>query len=211
MVFLGERVASPVESLALAGRNKLVISKTQWKSGLCVGSTRTESGPLKERNFMEIGTALSDSKIHFAEPICSVLDKKDRAVWSVSPESTVYEAIERMAENHVGALVVLAAEKLVGIISERDYARKVILKGRQSRETQVHEIMSTEVHCVNLETSIDECMRVMTLRVVRHLPVVVDEQVVGMISLGDLVNWIVNSHEQTIHQLESYIGGTYPG
>jgi CBS domain-containing protein len=160
---------------------------------------------------MQVRDAFSESKIRFDEPVTSLLSQKGRAVWSISPESTVYEAIERMSENNIGALVVLSAEKLVGIISERDYARKVILKGRQSRETRVHEIMSMPVFYVAPETNIDECMRVMTSRLVRHLPVLEGERVVEMISMGDLVNWIINSHEQTIHQLKNYIGGTYPG
>jgi CBS domain-containing protein len=161
---------------------------------------------------MQVRDALSESKIRFDEPISSLLSQKGRTVWSISPEATVYEAIERMSENNIGALVVLnSKEKLVGIISERDYARKVILKGRQSRETCVREIMSMPVFHVAPETTIDGCMRVMTLRLVRHLPVLEDERVVGMISMGDLVKWIINSHEQTIHQLENYIGGTYPG
>jgi len=136
---------------------------------------------------------------------------KDHAVWFISPEATVYEAIERMSEKHIGALVVLSGGELVGILAERDYARKVILKGRQSRETRVREIMSTPVFCVTPETNIDECMRVMTSRLVRHLPVLEGERVVGMISMGDVVKWIVSSHEQTIQQLENYIGGAYPG
>jgi CBS domain-containing protein len=152
-----------------------------------------------------------ESTIHFDEPIAWLLSQKGRAVWSISPESTVYEAIDWMSKANIGALMVLSAEKLVGIISERDYARKVILKGRQSRETRVREIMSMPVFCVAPETSIDECMRVMASRLVRHLPVLEDERVVGMISMGDLVKWIISSHEQTIHQLENYIGGTYPG
>jgi CBS domain-containing protein len=160
---------------------------------------------------MQVRDAFSESKIRFDEPVTSLLSHKGRAVWSISPESTVYEAIERMSENNIGALVVLSAEKLVGIISERDYARKVILKGRHSRETRVREIMSMPVFYVAPETNIDECMRVMASRLVRHLPVLEDERVVGMISMGDLVKWIINSHEQTIHQLENYIGGTYPG
>jgi CBS domain-containing protein len=106
--------------------------------------------------------------------------------------------------------VVVSAQRLDGIISERDYARKVILKGRNSRETRVHEIMSKSVYYVNPETSVDECMRLMTSHHVRHLPVVAGEGVVGMISMGDLLNWIINSHEQTIHHLESYINGAYP-
>jgi CBS domain-containing protein len=152
-----------------------------------------------------------ESKIHFDEPITALLSQKGRAVWSISPEATVYEAIERMSEINIGALVVITAEKLVGIVSERDYARKVILRGRQSREMRVREIMSMPVFYVAPETTIDECMRVMASRLVRHLPVLEDERVVGMISMGDLVKWIISSHEQTIHQLENYIGGTYPG
>jgi len=159
---------------------------------------------------MQVRDAFSESKIHFDEPITSLLSQKGRAVWSISPEATVYEAIERMSELNIGALVVISAEKLVGIISERDYARKVILKGRQSREIRVHEIMSMPVFSVAPETTIDESMRVMASRLVRHLPVLEDERVVGMISMGDLVKWIISSHEQTIHQLENYIGGTYP-
>lgn len=159
---------------------------------------------------MQARHAFPESGIHFGEPVKSLLRQKGRAVWSISPEATVYEAIERMSENHIGALVVLSADRLDGIISERDYARKVILMGRQSRETRVREIMSRSVFYVNPETSIDECMRLMTSRLVRHLPVLEGESVVGMISMGDLVHWIINSHEQTIHQLESYIGGTYP-
>ena len=159
---------------------------------------------------MQVHDAFTESKIRFDEPVKSLLLEKGRAVWSISPEATVYEAIDRMSEIHIGALVVVSAEKLVGIISERDYARKVILKGRQSRETRVREIMSAPVIYVNPETCIDECMRTMTSHLVRHLPVVEGESVVGMISMGDLVSWIINSHEQTIHQLHSYISGTYP-
>lgn len=158
---------------------------------------------------MQVSDA-SESKIHFDEPITSLLIQKGRAVWSISPEATMYEAIERMSEINIGALVVISAEKLVGIVSERDYARRVILKGRQSREIRVREIMSMPVFYVAPETTIDECMRVMASRLVRHLPVLEDERVVGMISMGDLVKWIISSHEQTIHHLESYINGTYP-
>ena len=159
---------------------------------------------------MQVRDTFSESKIRFDEPITSLLSQKGRAVWSISPGATVYEAIERMSEINIGALVVISAEKLVGIISERDYARKVILKGRQSREIRVHEIMSMPVFYVAPETTIDESMRVMASRLVRHLPVLEEERVVGMISMGDLVKWVISSHEQTIHQLENYIGGTYP-
>jgi CBS domain-containing protein len=160
---------------------------------------------------MKSSDAGGESRIHLEEPVKSVLDQTARTVFSISPEANVYEAIERMSEEHIGALVVLSGGRLVGIISERDYARKVILKGRQSREARVSEVMSTPVFRVAPETTIDECLRVMTSRRVRHLPVLEGESVVGVISMGDLVKWIVDAHEQTIHQLESYIGGNYPG
>lgn len=161
---------------------------------------------------MKVSNAVGESKIHLEEPVESLLRQKGSTIFSISPEATVYQAIERMSEKHVGALVVLSGgEELVGIITERDYARKVILKGRQSRETRVSEIMSAPVVYVAPATNIDECMRIMTSRLVRHLPVLEGESVVGMISMSDMVKWIISSHEQTIHQLENYIGGRYPG
>ena len=160
---------------------------------------------------MQAFTLIADSEVHFEEPAALLLPNcQEPAGWSISPEATVYEAIEQMSQNHVGALVVMSAQRLDGIISERDYARKVILKGRNSRETRVHEIMSKSVYYVNPETSIAACMRLMTSHHVRHLPVVAGDGVVGMISMGDLLGWIINSHEQTIHHLENYIKGTYP-
>jgi CBS domain-containing protein len=161
---------------------------------------------------MKVSDAVVESKIHLEEPVKSLLRQEAPTVFSISPEATVYEAIERMSEKHIGALVVLSeGELLVGIITERDYARKVILKGRQSRDTRVSQIMSTPVFHVTPETNIDECMRVMTSRLVRNLPVLEGESVVGMISMGDIVKWSISSNEQTIHQLENYIGGTYHG
>ena len=152
-----------------------------------------------------------EPRIHLEEPVHSVLQQKGRVVWSISPEATVYEAIEQMSERHVGALVVLTARKLAGIVSERDYARKVILKGKHSQETRVREIMSSPVLYVTPEQTIDECMRLMSARRVRHLPVLEGENVVGMLSIGDLVNWIITSQEQTIQHLHRYISGAYPG
>ena len=160
---------------------------------------------------MQSATVSAKSAIEFDEPVRSLLRQKGSAVWSVSPEATVYEAIEQMSEKRIGALAVLMAGKLTGIVTERDYARKVILKGRQSRETKVREIMSSPVLFVTQDHTIDECMRLMTARRIRHLPVLEGENVVGMLSIGDLVGWIINSYEHTIHHLQSYINGSYPG
>jgi CBS domain-containing protein len=145
------------------------------------------------------------------ESVRSLLAQKDNALWTISPEATVYEAIEQMSEKHVGALVVLSAGHLAGIITERDYARKVILKGRQSRETLVREIMSAPVVVVTPDRTIAECMDLVTSRRIRHLPVMEGDRVVGMVSIGDLVNWIITAQEQTIGHLHNYIAGSYPG
>jgi len=139
--------------------------------------------------------------------VSHLLDHKGRDVWSVTPDATVYEAIDQMAQKGVGALLVMEGDRLVGIVSERDYARKVILKGKSSRETPVREIMSYPVICARPELTVEETMALMTDKRVRHLPVVVEERVVGVISIGDVVRGVIDDKEFHIQQLTSYITG----
>jgi CBS domain-containing protein len=134
-----------------------------------------------------------------------LLDRKGQAIFSVSPEAPVLEAIRDMAAHHVGALLVMQGSKLAGIVSERDYARKVILKGRSSADTPVRDIMSSPVITVSLDDSVQRCMELMTERRVRHLPVVEGGNVIGMVSIGDLVKAVIAEQQQHIEQLESYI------
>jgi CBS domain-containing protein len=142
-----------------------------------------------------------------AETVASILKKKGDAIWSVPPTATVYEAIALMAEKSVGALLVVSDGKLVGIISERDYARKVVLQRRSSSDTLVREIMTGTVITVTPDHSVENCMKIITEHRVRHLPVLDGDQLVGVISIGDLVNAIITEQAETIGHLHTYISG----
>jgi CBS domain-containing protein len=146
-----------------------------------------------------------------SEPIRKVLLRKRSELFWLTPEHSVYDAVALMAEKGVGALLIMEAGRLAGFLSERDYARKVVLKGRSSRETPIREIMSKPVFTVSPDHTIDECLRSMTDLRIRHLPVVENDQVVGVVSIGDLVKWLVSVQEERIQHLESYISGAYPG
>ena len=130
---------------------------------------------------------------------------KGKEIWSIAPEEPVLEAIRKMAEKHIGALIVTRGEELLGIVSERDYARKVILMGRSSSETPVSQIMTTPVTTVGSDEPVHRCMEIMTEKRIRHLPVLEKGKVVGIISIGDLVKAVIEEQQQTIDQLERYI------
>jgi CBS domain-containing protein len=145
-----------------------------------------------------------------AGTIHDILHHKGASAWTISPDATVFEAIQLMADKNVGALLVTDKNKLVGIVSERDYTRKVALKGKSSKELKVREIVSERVLHVTPAHSVEDCMRLMTEHRVRHLPVLEGEKIAGVVSIGDLVNWIISAQTTTIHQLQTYISG-YPG
>ena len=137
-----------------------------------------------------------------------ILRHKGKTFWSVTPDTMVYDALRLMAEKDVGALLVLEAGRLAGIMSERDYARKVALQGKSSLATPVKEIMTRKVVCVRPDQTVEECMAVVTERRIRHLPVLVDDEVVGVVSIGDLVKATIDEKDFTIKQLENYITGS---
>ena len=142
-------------------------------------------------------------------PISSVLVHKTSALWSVAPEATVFEAIKLMAEKNIGSVLVMSEGKLAGVFTERDYTRKIALHGKTSRETRVWEVISRDIITVTPDDSVEDCMKLMTENRVRHLPVVEGANVVGIISIGDLVNWIISTQSAHIEQMEQYIAGSH--
>src|SRR4029450_9162368 len=143
--------------------------------------------------------------------IGAVLNQKSREIYSVSPNATVFEAVQLMDTKNVGALVVMDGERLVGIISERDYTRKIMLRGKRSRETKVAEIMSANLTVTHPREGVEKCLRLMTDKPIRHLPLLDGDRVIGVVSIGDLVKWTLSCQSAAIAHLENYIHGGYTG
>jgi CBS domain-containing protein len=144
-------------------------------------------------------------------PISALLHHKTAAPWSIAPEATVFEAIKLMAEKNIGSLLVMSGGRLVGVFTERDYARKIALHGKTSKQTLVKEVLSSSVITVTPQDSVEHCMKLMTESRVRHLPVLDGAKVAGIVSIGDLVNWIISAQDAAIEQMERYIAGGVAG
>jgi CBS domain-containing protein len=140
-----------------------------------------------------------------------ITQKSAHPLWTIAPEATVFDAISMMADKNIGALLVMRGSELAGVFSERDYTRKIALKGKSSKQTSVGEVLSAPTVTVSPEHTVEECMRLMTEHRVRHLPVLDQGKVAGIVSIGDLVNWIISEQHTTIKQMEDYISGKYPG
>jgi CBS domain-containing protein len=149
------------------------------------------------------------SEIHGT--VRDILNHKSSAVWTTTPETTVYEAIRLMGEHNIGALVVVDDGKVAGVLSERDYSRKVVLQGRTSRDTRVSEILSRPAITVELGTGVETCMALMSKQRIRHLPVLENDALVGVVSMGDIVKWMLLTQRDLIRHLQGYISGDYPG
>ena len=141
--------------------------------------------------------------------IAQLLNAKGKQIWAVEPKATIFEALEIMSEKEIGALLVMEDGKLKGIFSERDYARKVILKGKSSKETPVGELMTKKVFYIDPQKTTNDCMAMMTAKRIRHVPVIEDNQVMGIVTIGDVVNQIISEQEVTINHLENYITGSH--
>jgi CBS domain-containing protein len=169
-------------------------------------------------NYFSLNVGLKCGRLHSSSPpsmevtgtVSRILERKGSSIWSIAPEAMVYDAIKLMAQKNVGALMVLENNTLVGIISERDYTRKVILQGKSSKETPVGEIMTKELVTAEPNDNIAECMRIMTERRVRHLPVLEGSKIIGIVSIGDLLKWVISAQDAAIDHLEKYITGSYP-
>ncbi len=148
--------------------------------------------------------------MELGDPVRALLDHKGWGALSIGPEQTVYEAIQKMAEHGVGALVVVDGEILAGMFSERDYARKVMLEGRTSHHTLIRDIMTRNVITVEPDATVDHCMHLMTEHRIRHLPVMIGTRIAAVVSVGDLVKWIISRQSETIEHLQHYISGGYP-
>ena len=149
--------------------------------------------------------------MEISDPISSVLANKSPKLWTAKPDDTVFQTIEKMSERNVGALPVLEEDALIGIISERDYTRSVILKGHSSHETVVRTIMTSSVITISASDSVAKSLQTMTEKHVRHLPVMDGDELVGIVTIGDLVKWIISAQDALIGQLQGYIQGGYPG
>jgi CBS domain-containing protein len=149
--------------------------------------------------------------MELTETVRTLLNQKEQNVWHISPEACVYDAIEIMAQKYIGALLVVDQGGLIGVVSERDYARKIILQGKSSKQTLVKEIMTSPAIAVTPDQTVEECMRIMTEKHLRHLPVVEGDQILGVVSIGDLVKSMISAQQQTISQLHDYITNKYPG
>jgi len=166
--------------------------------------------PSQKRELDDIGAYIR-SRSYTGQIVRDVLEVKGDRSWTVSPETSVLDALTLMAEHNIGALVVLDGEEnLAGVISERDVARKIVTVGRIAKETSVREIMSSPVQTVSPEDSVSECMSLMTVGHIRHLPVMVEGKLAGLVSIGDLVKSLMSNQEQQIREYEKYIRGTYP-
>jgi len=144
-------------------------------------------------------------------PISALLHHKSAALWSIAPEATVFEAIKLMAEKNIGSLLVMSGDQLVGLFTERDYTRKIALQGKTSKATRVSEVLSSKIVSAASHHTIEECMKLMTENRVRHLPVLEAGKVIGLVSIGDLVNWTISAQDAAIDQMQQYIAGGVPG
>jgi CBS domain-containing protein len=139
----------------------------------------------------------------------NILTSKGREIWSIAPEKSIFDALEMMADKNISGLLVLDSDKLVGIFTERDYARKLILKGKSSKNTKVSDLMTKNILYVGSKNTVEDCMKLMTAKRVRHLPVIDNKRLIGIVTIGDLVQQIISEQQTTIHQLENYISGGY--